>query len=305
MQEKKSSSKGGLGKGLDVLFSGSNIIDETPKASTEKKEELKKESDLLIDIDKIKTNPYQPREEFDEEALKELSDSIRQKGVIQAITVRKLEDGTFELIAGERRLRASKLAGLTQIPAMIKDVTTKEDLLEMSLIENIQRKDLNAVEVALGYKRLIDECSLTQEEVATKVGKSRAAVTNFLRILRLPEEIKQSIRKGELSEGHARAILSVNDEFAQITIWKRILSENLSVRKAEEISKKIRKPREKKIFTATTQDQAAINFLESKFREHFGTRVKIHPKTNKSGEIIIEYYTPEDLERIVDLCRKK
>jgi len=297
--------KQALGKGLDILFSGS-----TPEIKPEDKKAkdagIEGESILFIKVDNIKTNPYQPREEFEETSLQELADSIKQKGVIQAITVRKTGENAYELLSGERRLRASKLAGLEKIPAFVLDVSTKEDLLEISLIENIQRQDLNALEVAKAYHRLITECNLTQERVAEKVGKSRSAVTNFLRILKLPEEIKQSISKGEISEGHARAILAVNTETEQINIWKRIIGENLTVRKAEELTKKIKsKPKEKKIFEVTNQDKAAINFLEEKFREHFGTKVKIKPKTKNSGDIVIEYYTAEDLERIVELCRKK
>lgn len=294
-----------LGKGLDILFGNSEPESTEPKP--EEKEATDKqetESILFLEIDKIKTNPYQPREEFDELGLQELADSIMQKGVIQAITVRKAEDG-YELLSGERRLRASKIAGIEKIPAYVLDVSAPEDLLEISLIENIQRKDLNALEVAQGYQRLISECKLTQEEVAEKVGKSRSAVTNFLRLLKLPDEIKQSIRKGEISEGHARSILAIENREEQIVLWKRIISDNLSVRKTEEITKKARKePKERKIFQITSQDKAAVDFLETKFREHFGTKVKIHPKSKTSGEIIIEYYTSEDLERIIDLCKK-
>ena len=297
--------KQALGKGLDVLFSGSTPETET----TEVKESgvIKPgDSILFIEIKKIKTNPYQPREDFEETSLKELADSIKQKGVIQAITVRKSTGDSYELLSGERRLRASKLAGLDRIPAFVLDVNAKEDLLEISLIENIQRKDLNPLEVAKGYQRLIAECKLTQEQVAEKVGKSRTAVTNFLRLLKLPEEIKQSISKGEISEGHARAILAVEGEMGKITLWKKIIGENLTVRRTEELAKTIKsKPKEKKIFAVTSQDKAEINFLEEKFREHFGTKVKIKPKTNTAGEIVIEYYTAEDLERIVELCRKK
>ena len=297
--------KQALGKGLDVLFSDTQP--ET-KTTAPPETESKKESDsvLFVRIDKIKTNPYQPREDFEETTLQELADSIKQKGVIQAITIRKAGKDSFELLSGERRLRAAKIAGLEKIPAFVLDVSSKEDLLEISLIENIQRKDLNPLEVAKGYQRLITECSLKQEQVAVKVGKSRTAVTNFLRLLKLPEEIKQSISKGEISEGHARAILAINDEAGQINLWKRIIGENLTVRRAEEITKKIKsKPKEKKIFSVTSQDKAEIDFLEGKFREHFGTKVKIKPKTSTSGDIIIEYYTAEDLERIVELCRKK
>ena len=289
-----------LGKGLEVLFSSQ------PEPEKEVKEEKSQESEqaLLIATDKIKTNPYQPRQEFNEVELRELADSIKQKGIIQPITVRKNENGEYELIAGERRLRASKLAGLEKLPAYVLDVTSKEDLLEISLIENIQRKDLNAIEAAHGYQRLIDECNLTQEQVAERIGKSRSVITNYLRMLKLPVEIQQSIRKGEINEGHARAILTIDDPAGQIGLWKRIINERLPVRQAEQISKKFKKPAEKKIFLSTNQDKAAINFLESKFREHFGTKVKLIPKSKTTGEIIIEYYTAEDLERIIDMCKK-
>ncbi|MGH2574229.1 MAG: ParB/RepB/Spo0J family partition protein, partial [Ignavibacteria bacterium] len=171
-----------LGKGLEILFSSQPQTEAVTEISAQE-QELKEteQKTLFVDVDKISTNPFQPREEFDEPTLKELADSIKQKGVIQAITIRKLENGNYELIAGERRLRASRLAGLKQIPAYVLDVTSKEDLLEISLIENIQRKDLNAMEVAHGYRRLIEECALTQEEVADKVSKSRSVVTNYLR----------------------------------------------------------------------------------------------------------------------------
>ncbi|HEY3250418.1 MAG TPA: ParB/RepB/Spo0J family partition protein [Ignavibacteria bacterium] len=302
----KDKPKGGLGKGLDVLFgeSTANIEPETQTNITELNPKSD-ESILFINVNSIKGNPFQPRKEFDENELKELADSIKQKGIIQAITVRKADDGSYELLSGERRLRASKLAGLEKIPAYVMEVTSKEDLLEIALIENIQRQDLNALEVAEGYQRLITECSLTQEKVASKVSKSRSAVTNTLRLLNLPEEIKTSIRKGDISEGHARAILALDNEIDQLLLWKKITGENLSVRKTEEITKKYKKaPREKKIYAITDQNKAAIKFLEEKFMEHFGTRVKLHPSSPTTGHILIEYYTAEDLERIIELCKK-
>lgn len=295
-----------LGKGLDVLFSGSSREEPvTMKVETKEVASKSVESILFIDVDKIRTNPYQPREEFDAVTLKELADSIKQKGVIQAITVRKVSENSYELLTGERRLRAAKMAKLDKIPSYILDVSSKEDLLEISLIENLQRKDLNPLEAAHGLYRLITECSLTQEEVSERVSKSRTAITNYLRLLKLPDEIKRSIRKNEITEGHARAILAMENEEEQLNLWKRIVGENLSVRRTEEISKKLSKPKEKRIFGVTNQDKAAVNFLESKFREHFGTKVRLVPKTKTSGEIIIEYYTSEDLERIIDLCKKK
>jgi ParB family chromosome partitioning protein len=308
----KDKPKGGLGKGLDVLFGGSeateqnNNIPEFHRNITE----LNPKSDeqiLFIELDMIKANPYQPRKEFDNSELNDLAESIKQKGIIQAITVRRIDDGSYELISGERRLRASKLAGLEKIPAFVLDVSSKEDLLEIALIENIQRSDLNSLEVAEGYKRLIDECSLKQEEIAAKVGKSRSAVANTLRLLTLPEEIKLSIKRGEISEGHARSILAMDNDVDKLLLWKRITSESLSVRKAEELTKKKKNKqdkREKKIYEITDQNKAAIKFLEEKFMEHFGTRVRLSPSSPTTGSIVIEYYTAEDLERIIDLCKK-
>jgi ParB family chromosome partitioning protein len=301
----KDKPKGGLGKGLDVLFGGNASTEQETATNITELVPKPDESILFIPIDSIKANPYQPRKEFDIKELNELAESIRQKGIIQAITLRKADDGTYELVSGERRLRASRIAGLDKIPAFVIDVNTKEDLLELALIENIQRQDLNALEVAEAYQKLINECRLTQEQVAEKVSKSRSAVTNTLRLLNLPDEIKESIRKGDISEGHARAILAADNEIDQFLLWKKITGENLSVRKAEELTKKLKKaPREKKIYEITDQNKSAIKFLEEKFMEHFGTKVKLHPSSPTKGSIIIEYYTAEDLERIIELCKK-
>jgi ParB family transcriptional regulator, chromosome partitioning protein len=304
----KDKTKGGLGKGLDVLFGGSTVnIEPESESNITELHPKRDESILFIALESIKANPFQPRKEFDVNELNELADSIKQKGVIQAITVRKSGEGSYELLSGERRLRAAKLAGLGKIPAYIIDVSSKEDLLEISLIENIQRQDLNALEVAEAYQRLMNECRLTQELVAEKVSKSRSAVANTLRLLSLPDEIKASILKGEISEGHARALVGIDNEVDQLLLWKKITGENLSVRKAEELTKKNKKTsrKPKKIYQITDQNQAAIKFLEEKFMEHFGTKVKLHPTSPTTGNIIIEYYTAEDLERIIELCKKQ
>jgi len=308
----KDKPKGGLGKGLDVLFGDAsqtlgNIEPDAAPNVTELHPENSKGEDsiLFISIEQIGNNPFQPRQSFDMVDLQELAESIKQKGIIQPITVRKGAGGGYELITGERRLRAARIAGLEKVPVYILDVSSKEDLLEIALIENIQRKDLNAMEVAEGYQRLIDECSLTQEEISEKVSKSRVAVTNSLRMLKLPDQIKQSIRRGELSEGHARAILALESEVDQLLLWKKITSEKLSVRKAEELTKNLRKhPRIKKTYTVNDQNASNIRFLEERFMEHFGTKVKIHPTSPMSGQIIIEYFTSDDFERIIDLCKK-
>ncbi|MCX7877764.1 MAG: ParB/RepB/Spo0J family partition protein [Ignavibacteria bacterium] len=299
----KDKPKGGLGKGLDILFGTS------AESSEGNITELTAEQNIpSLEIKQIRTNPYQPRKDFDESELAELAESIKQKGVIQAVTVRKLNDGTYELISGERRLRAAKIAGLEKIPAYVIEVNTKEDILEIALIENLQRSDLNPIEIAEAYKKLITECSLTQEEVADKVGKSRSSVTNTLRLLTLPEEIQQSIKKGEITEGHARALLSVESDVDRMLLWKKIINENLSVRKVEEYSKQKKSKRTKKFSGKTyyinSQNQAEIRFLEEKFMEHFGTRVRLIPTSPTTGKIEIEYFTAEDLERIIELCKK-
>lgn len=301
MAKEKIHQRGALGKGLDVLFGG-NTGTENPVI--EKTSSSNGESILFLPVEQIQTNPYQPRKDFDETAMNELADSIRQKGVIQAITVRKLGENKFELISGERRLRASKIAGIEKIPAYVMSVEAKEDLLELALIENIQRENLNALEVAEGYQRLITECNLTQEKVSEKVGKSRTAVTNYLRMLKLPAEIQDSIRKGEVTEGHSRAILSLDDEVDQLLLWRKITGEKLSVRKSEEAAKTSRKPKQKKIYMVDDQNKSAIKFLEQKFMEHFGTRVKLQPTSKSTGHIVIEYFTAEDLERIIEMCKK-
>jgi ParB family transcriptional regulator, chromosome partitioning protein len=307
----KDKSKGGLGKGLDILFGGSASGDEAHENITElNPDNANKNNDqiLFIELGNIRANPYQPRKDFDMGELNDLAESIRQKGIIQAITVRKIDDNNYELISGERRLRASKIAGIEKIPAFVLEVSGKEDLLEISLIENIQRANLNAIEVAEGYRRLIDECNLKQEQISEKVGKSRSAVANTLRLLTLPEEIRQSIQKAEITEGHARAILAMDNEVDQMLLWKKITSESLTVRKAEELTKKHRQSKTnkhpKKIYEITDQNKAAIKFLEEKFMEHFGTRVRLQPSSPTKGTIVIEYYTAEDLERIIDLCKK-
>lgn len=306
----KDKTKGGLGKGLDILFGGSASTEEPENVTELNPDDSGKSNDqiLYVELGNIKTNPYQPRKDFDITELNDLAESIRQKGIIQAITVRRLEDGSFELISGERRLRASMIAGLEKIPAFVLDVSGKEDLLEIALIENIQRSNLNPVEIAEGYQRLIDECGLKQEQISEKVGKSRSAVANTLRLLSLPEEIRQSIQKAEITEGHARAILAMDNEVDQMLLWKKITSESLTVRKAEELTKKHKQSKTskhpKKIYEITDQNKAAIKFLEEKFMEHFGTRVRLQPSSPTKGTIVIEYYTAEDLERIIDLCKK-
>ncbi len=225
-----------LGKGLDALLPSSFSIE--PPDTTQFDDGKSVGVIAMIEVKRVRPNPMQPRQDFDREALDDLKKSIKEKGVIQPITVRRTEEG-YEIIAGERRVRASSEAGLEMIPAYILDIETDADMLELALIENVQRENLNPIEVALGYKRLMEECRLTQEEVSKKVGKDRTTITNFLRLLRLPDEIQRSLRQKKLSMGHARAILAISDEDKQRAVFNEVRAQEFSVRKTEDIVKKI------------------------------------------------------------------
>ncbi len=262
-----------------------------------------------IDVAAIRPNPYQPRSTFDEDALEELAASIRELGVIQPITVREAEGG-FEIISGERRWRAARQAGLRRVPAYVREADT-EAMLEMAIVENIQREELNPLEVALGYQRLIDECGLTQEQVARKVGKGRATVTNFLRLLKLPPRIQASLRDGTVTVGHARALINVEDEVVQARLIDEIERLELSVR---EVEQRVRKWRESLEATpgrpdrsphvlqppGTDRESLQVREYESRLRSHLGTQVRIKHRGG-SGQIEIEYYSDEDLERLLEL----
>lgn len=284
----------GLGKGIGAIFQ--NI--ETKDKTITTKESVP--SLNTVPISKIVKNPFQPRIDFDENALQELIDSIKEHGIIQPITVRRKGDG-FELISGERRLRASKEIGLEEIPAYIIGVKTDEEMLEIALIENLQRDDLNPLETALGYKRLMQECGLTQDEVAKKVSKSRSNVTNFLRLLKLPNTIQQSLRGNEISMAHARTLLSLNKEEAMLTAHKKILDESLSVRATEELTKKLNIPSKAKDPVNKFKKSSDILDIEEKLRHSLSTGINIKTTDNKSGKIEIEFYSPNDFERIIEI----
>ncbi|RKY77104.1 DNA-binding protein [candidate division KSB1 bacterium] len=279
-----------LGKGLGAL-----IPDLTDYQ--EKEQILQNFGD--IEVDKIVPNPYQPREDFDRTALEELKNSIAERGVIQPITVRRTND-SYQLIAGERRWRAVKELGYEKIPAFIMEISSEAELLELALIENLQREDLNPIDVAKAYQRLMEECQLTQEQVAQKVGKDRTTITNFLRLLRLPEPIQASVRAGGLSMGHARALLALPDEPLQLELWKKIIRDNLSVRKVEELVKQSQKRGSSTVSTTRPKKSPHIVAVEDKFREVFGTQVHIYPR-KEGGKIELEYYSDDDLDRIFDI----
>ena len=288
----------GLGKGLDALLGEAKADDIIAPKSTAKSGEYV-ESIKIVDIE---PNPEQPRSDFDEDSLEELAMSIKEHGVITPIIVKKADNGFYQIVAGERRWRASKRAGLKKIPAIVKEFTQIQTQ-EVALIENLQRKDLNPVEEALGYKKLMDDFSLTQEEIATKMGKSRSSVANSLRLLALTDEVLTMVRKGELSFGHAKVILSVSNKSLQKEIAQKVIKEGLSVRATEElVNKKPSKPKKEKKVDLNLQ--LAFKEIEKTMSSSLGTNVKISSKGNK-GTIQIEYYSSEQLEKLIKVLSKK
>ncbi len=254
-----------------------------------------------VNVDQIRPNPFQPRMEFDPESLAELTRSIVEKGVIQPITVRRVEGG-YQLVTGERRLRAAQNAGLAQIPTYIIAVDSDEEMLELALIENIQRETLNPIEIAHAYKRLVDECHLTQEEVADKVGKDRTTVANFVRLLKLPLEIQVGLRKNQISMGHARALINVPLESMQLRLFHKIVESGLSVRKIEQLAKTSGKPAEIRTRkTGGREVSTSVQSIEEKLRQALGTKVVIREKDGGRGEIVVEFYSFDDLDRLLDL----
>lgn len=253
-----------------------------------------------ISLDLIATNPKQPRRDFDEVSLQELSQSIKLHDVIQPITVSRISAKKFQLIAGERRLRASKLAGLKDIPAYIRQVNDQE-LLELALLENLQRENLNAIEVGLSYKRLMDECSLTQEQVADRMGKERSTVTNYIRLLKLPPDIQVAVRNGQLSMGHARVLTGVENVENQLFLYNEILKSGLSVRQTEELARNINQADKNQQQKATKAKLApAFQKIQDKLATHFSTKVKLDRGKSGKGSILIEFYSDEELDSILE-----
>lgn len=286
--------KGGLGKGLDSM-----IPNKIGTAKTEEKVEPKQE--VMVPISKVEPNKEQPRKNFDEDALLELSESIKQFGVLQPLLVQDKKD-YYEIIAGERRWRAAKLAGLKQVPVIVKHLTDQE-IVEISLIENIQRENLNPIEEAIAYKRLLNEFNLKQDEVAERVSKSRTAVTNSMRLLKLSDKVQQMVIDDMISTGHARALLGVADEEKQYTLAQRIFDEKLSVREVEKLVKKMQK--QKSAPAKENADKAKLDAVyqdvEEKMKTILGTKVVINQKDSMKGKIEIEYYSPQELDRIYEL----
>lgn len=292
--------KSALGKGLSALLESSDT-DVTSNVNTPATGGVVG-SIAQIPLDQIEANPFQPRVDFADGALAELSSSIKEQGIIQPITVRKLGYDKYQIISGERRYKASKLAGLKTIPAYIR-VANDQGMLEMAIVENIQREDLNALEVALSYKRLIDECSLTQEELSDRLGKNRSTITNFLRLLKLPPDVQAAVRDGKLSMGHARAILGVDDIDKQLYIFRETLNKSLSVRDVELLARETGNRSTIKKKKTEMKDQLSFEFskIQNILTSHFGAKIQLQRANNGSGKIVIPFQDDEDLNRVLEL----
>lgn len=298
---KKNKSKEQLGKGIRALLSG--LDDDTP-AKKMTAQQTKQVINTIIDLplEKIEVNPFQPRTHFDEAALKDLADSIKIHGVVQPVTVRRMGPGKYQLIAGERRMRAAKMAGIGTIPAYIR-LADDQQMLEIGLIENIQREDLNPIEISLTYQRLIDECNLIHEQLAERVGKTRSTVTNYLRLLKLPPEVQMGLKEKTLSMGHARAIAGIEDMVLQIAVSKEVIAEKLSVRQTEALVKKYTTVSAPKKPKADPSHSLPLAFkkLQDELTTQFSTKVAIKRKPKGEGEIVINFYSDDDLNRLIDL----
>lgn len=288
-----------LGKGLQALLSNMEEEKEISLPADTGEQDSSDQLLFQIPIENIEANPDQPRRQFDEEGLEELSQSIKTHGIIQPITIRKLSKGQYQIISGERRYRASRLAGLTTIPAYVR-LADDLELLEMALVENIQREDLNPLEVSISYQRLIEECQITHEELANRIGKNRSTITNYIRLLKLPPEVQKGVKEHRLSMGHARALLGLDKVEETLYVYSEILGKGLSVRATERLIRDLHNSRKKKQ-TATPEINPEIRRIEEKLGETFGAPVKITSRDGMKGEIKIKFETPNHLEEILDI----
>lgn len=294
----KATKKQALGRGLSALLKDP---DNDIKTATDKNAEKVVGNIIEIEIDKIDVNPFQPRSNFNEENLLELATSLRELGVIQPITVRKIGFDQYQLVSGERRVRASKLAGLTHIPAYIR-IANDQESLEMALVENIQRQDLDPIEVALSYQRLIDEIQLTQEQLSERVGKKRSTITNYLRLLKLDPIIQTGIRDGFLSMGHGRAIINIENKKDQLNIYERIIAQNLSVRQTEQLVRNYQNKKEEKSATPVAKPEM-VEKTNRALNDFFGTSVKVQWSSGGKGKVVIPFHSEEELKRINKLVK--
>jgi ParB family chromosome partitioning protein len=291
-----------LGRGLGALLEDSNTDQKSSNKENKDFTDISTGASINeIPLDQIEVNPFQPRTDFDKQALEELAESIKVQGIIQPITVRKLSKDSYQLISGERRTQASKLAGLKSIPAYIRTADDQQ-MLEMALIENIQRENLNSIEIALSYQRLLTECDLKQEQLGDRVGKNRTTVNNYLRLLKLPPDIQLAIRDKRISMGHARAIINIDDVDKQLDVFKKILKDDLSVRKVEALVRELTSGEVKeKDKTSKPEMPYEAKQVQSKLSSHFGTKVGMKIDKNNKGEIKIPFLSKDDLNRILDI----
>ncbi|WKN40592.1 ParB/RepB/Spo0J family partition protein [Tunicatimonas pelagia] len=289
--------KNALGRGLGALLEDSS---QEPQVRDNPTREFSSINE--IPLDSIEVNPFQPRTHFDKEALQELADSIMMQGIIQPITVRLIGTDRYQIISGERRVQASKLAGLTLIPAYVRKANDQQ-MLEMALIENIQRENLNAIEIALSYQRLISECDLRQEQLGDRVGKNRSTVNNYLRLLKLPPDIQAALRDARLTMGHARALINVDTIEQQLHLFHQIVQEDLSVRQVEALVRELAAPKKPKPTATSAGMSSELQAVQNQLSSHFGTRVHIKTTGKEKGEIKIPYLSTEDLNRILDLLQ--
>ena len=304
MAVKKKFNKTALGRGLDDISEGRGLdaLIDTSGVRTQGSSTINE-----IAISQIEANPNQPRREFDADALQELANSISQLGIVQPITLRKMADDRYQIIAGERRWRASQLAGLTTIPAYIKTIDD-ENVMEMALVENIQREDLNAIEIALAYQQLMEKSGMTQDKVSERVGKSRSAVTNYLRLLKLPAQVQMALQKKEIDMGHARALLALDSPSLQIKLFKEIQKNGFSVRKVEEMVQQLKNGESvdagKKKISAQKQLPEEFNVLKDRLSSFFQTKVQLNCSPKGKGKISIAFSSEEELERIMNMFDK-
>lgn len=284
--------KNALGRGLSTLI----------EEAGQKQQELNSINE--INIENIDVNPKQPRKQFDDELLQELAESIKQLGIIQPITVKKISDNKYQLITGERRFRASKLAGLTKIPAYIRIADTDQAMLEMALVENIQREELNPIEISISYQRLIEECELTQENLSDRVGKKRSTVANYLRLLKLPAEIQLGLRSKKISMGHARALVNIEDPENQIMVYHQIIKYDFSVRKVEEIVRELKPDAKEKAQISKPKEPVEYNQLKQHLSKFFQANVDFKRNEKGAGKIILSFKSDEELEKIIGILDK-
>jgi len=290
-----------LGKGLSALLNDSENVLPNKNHSVSASPEVNSHGSVNeIKLSEIEVNPFQPRTDFDETALYELADSIKLQGLIQPITVRRISPHSYQLISGERRYRASKLAGLTHLPAYVRTANDQQ-MLEMALIENIQREDLNAIEVALSFQRMLDECNLKQEELGDRVSKNRSTVTNYLRLLKLPPAIQASLRDGQISMGHAKALISVSDPGKQLYLHKHIIQQGLSVRKVEELAREEQRANTKKEGKQPESLSFQLQKIQDDLASKFSTRVTLKVSSQGKGSIEIPFLSEDDLGRILEM----